>query len=81
MPFFTKLFGRLMFSFGLMITVVGCVIGSMIGSAAGTTITGIILMAAGAALYWVGSTKICPQCAKRIKHAVLHCQHCGRAQA
>jgi hypothetical protein len=75
-----NIFGRLIFCLGLMITVVGCVLGSMIGSSAGTMMSGVTLMAVGAAIYWVGSTKVCPQCAKRVKPTALECKHCGCAQ-
>jgi hypothetical protein len=77
MSVIAKIFGRLIFCVGLMITVVGCVVGSMLGSTGGTTMSGIALMAVGAAIYWVGSTKVCPQCAKRIKHTAVDCKHCG----
>jgi hypothetical protein len=80
MRFITNLIGRLIFCLGLMITVVGCVIGSMIGSTGGTTLSGITLMVLGAAIYWFGSTKVCPQCSRRIKHTELQCKHCGGAQ-
>ena len=75
-----NIFGRLIFCFGLMVTVVGCVLGSMIGSMGGTMISGVTLMAVGAAIHWVGSTKVCPQCSKRVKHTALQCKHCGGAQ-
>jgi hypothetical protein len=81
MPFITNLLGRLIFCLGLMITVVGCVIGSMLGSQGRTTISGVALMILGAGIYWVGSTKVCPQCSKRIKQSALECKHCGGAQA
>ena len=80
MSFLAKLFGRLMFSLGLMIAVVGCVIGSMIGSVGGTSLSGVTLMIIGAAIYWVGSTKVCPDCSRRIKDTAVECKHCGRAQ-
>jgi hypothetical protein len=65
---------------GLMITVVGCVIGSIMGSTGGTPMPGVTLMVLGAGIYWLGSTKVCPQCSKRIKHTALECKHCGGAQ-
>lgn len=80
MRFIANLLGRLIFCVGLMITVVGCVIGSMMGSAGGTTMPGVTLMILGAGIYWMGSTKVCPQCSKRIKHTALECKHCGGAQ-
>jgi len=75
-----KIFGRLIFCLGVMITVVGCVIGSMVGSTGGATISGVTLMAVGAAIYWVGSTKVCRQCSKRVKYTALECKHCGSTQ-
>ena len=57
----------------MMITVVGCVIGSTVGATSGTTMPGVTLMAVGAVIYWIGSTKACPQCSKRVKHAALEC--------
>lgn len=80
MRFIGNLLGRLIFCVGLMITVVGCVIGSMMGSTPGTTMPGITLMIFGAGIYWLGSTKVCLQCSKRIKHTALECKHCGGAQ-
>jgi hypothetical protein len=80
MRFIANLLGRLIFCVGLMITVVGCVIGSIMGSTGGTTMPGVTLMVLGAGLYWLGSTKVCPQCSKRIKHTALECKHCGGAQ-
>ena len=80
MRFIANLFGRLIFCLGVMMTVVGCVIGSMIGSTAGTTMSGVTLMILGAGIYWVGSTKVCPQCSRRIQHTALECKHCGGAQ-
>ena len=81
MRFLANILGRLIFCFGLMITVVGCVLGSMIGSTGGTMMSGIALMAVGGAIYWLGSTTACPQCSKRVKHTALECKHCGGAQA
>jgi hypothetical protein len=80
MRFIANLLGRLIFCVGLMITVVGCVIGSIMGSTGGTTMPGVTLMVLGAGIYWLGSTKVCPQCSKRIKHTALECKHCGGAQ-
>lgn len=79
MRFIAALLGRLMFCLGLMITVVGCVIGSMLGSTGGTSMSGMILMILGAGIYWFGATKVCPQCSKRIKHNERACRHCGAA--
>jgi len=77
MPLLAKLFGRLIFCLGVMITVVGCVVGSLLGASAGMTMSGVTLMAVGATIYWLGSTKVCPQCSKRIKLAAVECKHCG----
>jgi len=81
MQFFGSLAGRLIFCVGLMITVVGCVIGSVVGSGSGTTLPGITLMIMGGAIYWGASTKVCAQCSKRIQSSALQCKHCGRAQS
>jgi hypothetical protein len=80
MRFIAPLLGRLIFCLGLMITVVGCVIGSMTGSG-GSTLSGMSLMILGGAIYWFGGTMACPQCSKRIKHTERQCKHCGAAQA
>jgi len=72
--------GRLVFCLGVMVTVVGCVIGSVAGSSPGTTLPGVTLMIAGAAIYWLASTKICSQCNKRVRQAALECKHCGAIQ-
>jgi uncharacterized membrane protein len=77
MSVLAKILGRLIFCLGVMITVVGCVIGSTVGATSGTTMPGVTLMAVGAVIYWIGSTKACPQCSKRVKHAALECKHCG----
>lgn len=80
MHFIASLLGRLIFCVGLMITVVGCVIGSLTGSG-GSTMSGMTLMILGAGIYWFGTTKACPHCSKRIKHTERQCKHCGGAQA
>jgi uncharacterized membrane protein len=80
MRFIANLFGRLIFCVGLMMTVVGCVTGSMIGSTSRTTMSGVILMLLGAGIYWLGSTKVCQRCSKRIKHTELECKRCGGTQ-
>ena len=59
MCFLASLFGRLIFCLGVMITVVGCVVGSMIGSTGGSMMSGVTLIILGGAIYWFGSTKIC----------------------
>ena len=80
MQFLGKLAGRLIFCVGLMITVVGCVIGSVIGSSTGTTLPGFTLMILGGGIYWLGSTKVCLQCSRRIQSSALACKHCGAPQ-
>jgi len=81
MRFLTNIiFGRLIFCLGGMITVIGRVLGSMVGSTGGTTMSGVTLIVVGAVIYWVGSTKVCPQCCKRVKPAALECKHCGSTQ-
>jgi hypothetical protein len=74
------IFGRLIFCVGVMVTVVGCVIGSLMGqSGAGAMGPGTVLIIIGAGIYWVASTKICPQCSKRVKHNAVECKYCGNA--
>ena len=80
MHMLASIFGRLIVCLGVMITVVGCVIGSVVGSSAGTTLPGVILIIAGAAIYWFASTTICSQCYKRVRHSALECKHCGAIQ-
>ncbi len=81
MRFFTSLVGRLMFCLGLMITVVGCVIGSVVGTTGGPNLSGIILMVLGGVIYRAGTTKVCQDCSGRIKQTERACKHCGAAQA
>ena len=74
------LFGRLIFCVGVMVTVVGCVIGSLMGQTGGGPVgSGTILIITGAVIYWLASTKICPQCSKRVRYNALQCKHCGSA--
>jgi len=80
MEFFGSLVGRIIFCLGLMVTVVGWVIGSVVGSGSGTTLPGVALMIVGAAIYRGASTKVCAQCTKRIQHSARQCKHCGSAQ-
>jgi hypothetical protein len=77
MRFLGEIFGRLVFCLGLMITVVACVIGSIAGSGGSTTMFGVTLITVGAVIYWVASTRVCPQCSQRIKHNAPTCKHCG----
>ena len=76
-----SLFGRLIFCLGVMITVVGCVISSVVGASAGTTLPGVTLIIAGAMIYWFASTKICSKCYKRVRLAARECKHCGAIQS
>lgn len=72
------IFGRLILCVGVMVTVVGCVIGSLMGqSGAGTIGPGVVLIVIGAGIYWVASTKICPRCSKRVRHSAIECKYCG----
>jgi hypothetical protein len=80
MQFFGRLAGKIIICFGIMITVVGCVIGNVMRSGTGTTLPGITLIIAGAAIYWLASTKVCNQCKQRIKQADGSCKHCGAKQ-
>jgi len=80
MHLLASILGRLFFCLGVMVTVVGCVVGSVMGSSTGTTLPGVTLMIAGAAIYWFASTTICSQCSKRVRPAALECKHCGAIQ-
>jgi hypothetical protein len=78
MQFFTQLFTRLIFCVGLMITVISCVLGSVVGSGlGGVPIIGITLMIISAVLWRKTSTKVCPGCAERVKYQARKCQYCG----
>jgi hypothetical protein len=78
MPFLGQLAAKLLFCVGLMITVVSCVLGSVVGSGAGgVPFMGIALMTIGAVLWRKTSTKVCPGCAERVKHQARKCQYCG----
>jgi hypothetical protein len=77
MRMLASIFGRLLCCLGIMITVVGCVIGSVAASSTGTTLPGVTLVIAGAAIYWFASTINCSQCDKRVSHTALKCKHCG----
>jgi hypothetical protein len=78
MQFFTQLFVRLIFCVGLMITVISCVLGSVVGSGlGGVPIIGITLMVISAVLWRKTSTKVCPACAERVKYQARKCQYCG----
>jgi hypothetical protein len=78
MQFLTELFVRLIFSVGLMITVVSCVLGSVTGSGFSfVPIIGITLMIISAVLWRKTSTKVCPECAERVKSQARKCRYCG----
>jgi hypothetical protein len=78
MQFITQLFSRLVFCVGLMITVVSCVVGSVLGSGfGGMPILGITLMIIGGVLWHRTSTKLCPGCAERVKYQARKCRYCG----
>jgi tRNA(Ile2) C34 agmatinyltransferase TiaS len=78
MQFLAQLSAKLFFCVGIMITVVSCVVGSVVGSGLGTVpFMGIALMTIGAVLWHKTSTKICPGCAERVKSQARKCQYCG----
>ena len=78
MQFLAQLSAKLFFCAGIMITVVSCVLGSVVGSGTGKVpFMGIILMTIGAVLWRKTSTKVCPACAERVKYQARKCQHCG----
>jgi hypothetical protein len=78
MQFLTQLFTRLVFCVGLMITVIGGVLASVVGSGFGAApIIGITLMIISAVLWRKTSTKVCPACAERVKYQARKCRYCG----
>jgi hypothetical protein len=78
MQFLAQIFAKLLFCAGLMITVVSCVLGSVVGSGAGgIPFVGIILIIIGAVLWRKTSTKVCPGCAERVKYQAAKCRYCG----
>jgi len=78
MQFFTQLLIRLIFSVGLMITVISSVLGSVVGSGFGfAPVIGITLMIISAVLWRKTSTKVCPECAERVKYQARKCRYCG----
>lgn len=63
---------------GIMITVVSCVVGSVAKSGVGgVPFTGIMLIIIGAVLWRRVATKVCPECAERVKDQARKCQSCG----
>ena len=82
MLFLAQLSAKLIFSVGIMVTVVSCVLGSVVGSGAGgVPFIGITLMTIGAVLWRKTSTKACPECAERVKYQARKCQYCGAGLA
>lgn len=78
MQFLAQMLAKLLFCAGIMITVVSCVVGSVVKSGAGgVPIMGIILMIVGAVLWHRASMKVCPACAERVKHQARKCQYCA----
>jgi hypothetical protein len=78
MQFLAQFFAKLVFCVGVMITVVSCVLGSLVGpGAGGVPFIGITLMIIGAMLWRKTSTKVCPGCGERVKYQAHTCQHCG----
>ena len=78
MQFLAQLGAKLVFCVGVMMTVVSCVLGSVVGSGAGgVSFVGITLIIIGAVLWRMTSTKVCSGCAQRVKHQARKCQYCG----
>jgi len=78
MQLLAQIFSKLLICLGIMITVVSCVVGSVIGSGAGgIPFTGVALIIIGAVLWRKTSTKSCPACSERVKLQASKCQHCG----
>jgi len=79
MQFLTQLLSKLIFCVGIMVTVVSCILASVIESGVGRgPAIGIALMILGAVLWQKTSTKVCPGCAERVKYHARKCQYCGR---
>lgn len=69
---------KLLFCVGLMITVVGCVIGSTLGSGTGgAPFFGVLLMILGGGLWQRFSRKACPACAERVNLQAAKCPNCA----
>jgi len=78
MQLLAQILSKLLFCLGIMITVVSCVVGSVIGSGGGgIPFTGIALIIIGAVLWQKTSTKLCPACSERLKYQARKCQNCG----
>jgi hypothetical protein len=78
MHMLAQTFAKLVFCVGIMVSVVSCVLGSVVGSGAGgVPFIGIILMIIGAVLWHGASMKPCPACAERVKFQARKCQYCG----
>jgi hypothetical protein len=76
--FVGQIFAKLLVCIGIMITVVSCVLGSVVGSGAGgVSIIGIGLIIGGAVMWKKTATKLCPACAERLKSNARKCRHCG----
>lgn len=78
MHFFGQLFAKLFICLGIMLTVVSCVLDSVIGSGGGgVSIMGIGLIIGGAVMWQKTATKLCPYCAERVRQQARKCARCG----
>jgi hypothetical protein len=76
--FLGQILAKLLVCVGIMVTVVSCVLGSVVGSGAGgVPILGIGLIIAGAVMWKKTATKLCPACAERVKYQARKCEFCG----
>lgn len=78
MQILAQTLAKLLFCVGLMITVVGCVIGSALGTGAGgAPLFGTLLMGFGGGLWHKFSRKPWPACAERVILQAARCPNCG----
>ena len=78
MHFLGQILAKLLICLGIMVTVVSCVLGSVVGSGgAGVSIMGIGLIIAGAVMWKRSLTRPCPSCAEPIKYQARKCASCG----
>lgn len=77
MQFIARLLGKLIFCVGIMISVVSCVLGSVVGQGTGLPFVGILLVVTGGVIWYRTSTRACPGCAWRMPYQARRCSHCG----